>query len=125
EAATQEETTASTRTNTPPSNNTSTSSIPAFAAFKVTLRSNPSKEYYITTRYKFVAIRDGKVNILGELASTDNERYPYKIDFDNAQIGDLMISRKGELLSMKGSVVGSLARVQRQQQHSFMGIDVY
>ncbi|MEM6700856.1 MAG: hypothetical protein AAF806_02615 [Bacteroidota bacterium] len=129
EAATQEETIASTstRTNTSPRNTTTATAgaPPAFAAFRVTLRSNPEKEYYITTRYKFVAIRDGKVNILGELTSTENERYPYKIDFENEQIGDLMISRKGELMSMKGSIVGSLARVQRQQQHSFMGIDVY
>ncbi|MEM9848266.1 MAG: hypothetical protein AAF847_10280, partial [Bacteroidota bacterium] len=84
-------------------NNTNTAPVssvpapPAFAAYRVSLRSNPAKEYYITTRYNFVAIRDGKVNILGKLAETENERYPYKIDFDNEQISDLLISRKGEL----------------------------
>jgi len=119
--------TAPTRTETStPTTETTTSAPPAFAAYKVTLSSNPAKEYYITTRYNFVAIRDGKVNILGKLEETENERYPYKIDFDNEQIGDLLISRKGELVSLKGKAVGTLIRVSRQAQevHSFLGISV-
>ncbi|MEM9885772.1 MAG: hypothetical protein AAF849_07765 [Bacteroidota bacterium] len=113
-------------TSSNPSSTTRTPAPPAFAAYRISLRSNPSKEYYITTRYNFVAIRDGKVNILGKLAETENERYPYKIDFDNEQITDLLISRKGELYSMKGKVVGSLTRVRREQPaaHSFLGIEM-
>lgn len=100
---------------------------PAFAAYRVTLRSNPGKAYYITTRYNFVAIRGDKVNVLGSLEENNNERYPYKINFENEKIADLLISRKGELYSMKGSIVGSLARINRQpvpKGQSFLGVDV-
>ncbi|MEM1327301.1 MAG: hypothetical protein AAGI23_15165 [Bacteroidota bacterium] len=106
---------------------TTATTAPAFAAYRVTLRSNPGKAYYITTRYNFVALRGDKVKILGKLVESSNDRYPYKIDFDNEQIADLLISRKGELYSMKGSIVGSLARISRQpapQGHSFLGVDL-
>lgn len=110
-----------------PSSPATATAAPAFAAYRVTLRSNPGKAYYITTRYNFVALRDDKVRILGKLVESSNERYPYKINFDNEQIGDLLISRKGELYSMKGSVVGSLARISRQpslQGQSFLGVEL-
>jgi hypothetical protein len=110
-----------------PSSPAAATAAPAFAAYRVTLRSNPGKAYYITTRYNFVALRDDKVRILGKLVESSNERYPYTIDFDNEQIGDLLISRKGELYSMKGAVVGSLARISRQpspQGQSFLGVEL-
>lgn len=96
---------------TNPAPNAKPVSHPAFAQYAVTLNNNPGKFYYITTRNSFVTLREGKVDILGHLAPTGNEKFPYKIVFDNTNIGDLLINRKGELYSTKGTVVGALSRV--------------
>jgi len=92
-------------------NTTKPISHPAFAQYAVALSNNPGKLYYITTRNSFVTLRDGKVDILGRLALTGNEKFPYKIVFENTNVGDLLISRQGELYSTKGTVVGQLSRV--------------
>lgn len=120
-------TTASTTTtvpNEPTSNNTNrteevkdnaTSEVPTFAAYKVQITSNADKIYYITTRGSFITIRNGAVSQLGKLVATKDEKFPYKIAFDDKRIGDLRINRKGALYNTKSQLVGQLARV----EHSF------
>ncbi len=96
-------------------NNTSADEAPTFAAYKVSIHTNADKLYYITTRGSFITIRSGAVSQLGKLVATKNDRFPYKIVFDDKRIGDLLINRKGELYNAKTQVVGQLSRV----EHNF------
>lgn len=98
---------------------------PAFAAYKVEMIKNPNVIYYISTNGAFVVLRSGRVNQLGKLMATNNEHYPYKIVFEDEQVGHLLVSRRGELYNAKTEVVGQLSRINRSKVQSFAFVDEF
>ncbi len=98
---------------------------PAFAAYKVEIHKNPNVVYYISTSGAFVVLRSGRVNQLGKLMATNNEHYPYKIMFEDNQVGDLLVSRRGELYNSKTEIVGQLSRISRPKVQSFAFMDEF
>jgi len=82
--------------------------VPAFAQWRVSMVSNPGSQYYITKSQSFVLVKKDKVYDLGAFKSTDNAEFPYMIVMKNSP--NLIISRKGELISRQGNNVGYLVK---------------
>lgn len=66
----------------------------------------PGATFYVTTAYNLVKVAGGGLSVLGKLAKLDSEDYPYLLyDAQNTQ---LLVSRKGAILTKQGKQVGYL-----------------
>lgn len=92
----------------PVSNPAAPAPVPAFAQWRVSMTSNPGSQYYITKSKSFVLVKNGKVYDLGAFKPTNNAEFPYMIVMKNSP--NLIVSRKGELISQGGNSVGYLEK---------------
>lgn len=89
---------------------------PKYAAYQVKINSNPNSIYYITRSNKFIAIRSGSTSQLGVLDYNNDPDFPYKINFDNPKLPNLLINRKAQIFSEKRKLIGSVSRVDHEKR---------
>lgn len=75
---------------------------------KVTFRSVPGESFYVTRKFNLVHISDdGKLEVVGKMAPTNNRNYPYVLQ--SSYFNSLFIGNDGYLISQKGERVGYLS----------------
>jgi hypothetical protein len=75
---------------------------------KVVLINNSARQYFITTQHEFITIINQKVFVLGNLKTTKEEPYPFRLTVKNAQ--DLKVNEAGELFTESGNLVGFMIK---------------
>jgi hypothetical protein len=93
------------RTNSQVRTTASTSSVIATIDFN----SDPSADYYVTSKYNVVKVSNNKMYSVGKLAKLDSNQFPYLIyDGDNNKV---YVSSSGKILNANGNTVGKLTVV--------------
>lgn len=82
----------------------SSSSIVGAIRFKA----DPNSNYYVTTRYNVVKVKDNQLTVIGKLARVNNSAYPYMIYDDSTR---LYVHSSGTILNANGKSVGTLSTV--------------
>ncbi len=75
---------------------------------KVTFRSVPGENFYVTRKFNLVHISDdGKLQVVGKMAPTNNRNYPFVLQ--SSYFNSLFIGNDGYLISENGDRVGYLS----------------
>jgi hypothetical protein len=73
---------------------------------QVRFNADPYSNYYVTTRYNVVKVKNNQLYVIGKLANTNNSSYPYLI-YDEANT-QLFVDVYGNILTKQGRSVGKL-----------------
>lgn len=91
----------------PQARNTSTTAIHAKNIIgQVHFKSDPRTQYFVTTRYNLVRVRNNQLAVIGKLSTLNNRQYPYVISDNNTQ---LLVDNYGNILTRQGRNVGRLS----------------
>jgi len=76
---------------------------------KVTFRSVPGEQFYVTKKLNLVHVDDnGRVEVVGKMANTNNRNYPYLIQ--SSYFDTLFVGSNGILVTEEGERVGYLSQ---------------
>lgn len=78
-----------------------------FILTKVTFKNAPREEFYITTYGNLVRVKNQQLEIIGKLAQTNNENYPFV--FKSNKIAPLFVSKTGRIYNQNGKELGWLS----------------
>ena len=78
-----------------------------FILTKVTFKNAPREEFYITTRGNLVRVKNKQLEIIGTLAQTNNENFPFV--FKSDKIDPLFVSKTGRIYNRNGKELGWLS----------------
>ncbi len=68
--------------------------------------SDPSSEYYITTRANVVKVNKGAYEVIGKMQRNRDANYPYSLQLANSE--SMYLERSGRLLTTDGKEVGKV-----------------
>jgi hypothetical protein len=74
-----------------------------YIAADIVLDEDRAGEYYITTNGKMVAVKSGRLFLLGELKESNYPQYPYLIESNNNR---LYVDTAGIIKDANGDTVG-------------------
>lgn len=77
----------------------------------VYFKNDRSGQYFLTTKYDLVQVKDNQVVILGKMGSLTNSEYPYAIYDDSNE--RMLVDADGNILSEDGKKLGRLNRHNR------------
>lgn len=72
----------------------------------VRFNSDPNSNYYVTTRYNLVQVKNNQLSIIGKLSESNSSRFPYVIYDDETQ---LLVDAYGNIITPQGVKVGKLS----------------
>jgi hypothetical protein len=72
----------------------------------VSFNADPNSDYYVTTRYNLVRVKNNQLSIIGKLAELNSSQYPYMI-YDEANT-QLLVDAYGNIITKQGRQVGKL-----------------
>jgi hypothetical protein len=72
----------------------------------VYFNADPSSRFHVTTNYNLVKVGSNGLNVMGKLAKLNSSQYPYVL-YDQANT-QLLVDRKGNILTRQGRQVGYL-----------------
>ncbi|MBK0404355.1 M48 family metalloprotease [Adhaeribacter sp. BT258] len=78
-----------------------------FILTKVTFKNAPREEFYITTYGNLVRVKNKQLEIIGKLAQTNNEQFPFV--FKSDKIDPLFVSKTGKIYNRNGKELGWLS----------------
>ncbi|MFC5270657.1 membrane-binding protein [Adhaeribacter terreus] len=78
-----------------------------FILTKVTFKNAPREEFYITTYGNLVRVKNKQLEIIGKLAQTNNEQFPFV--FKSDKIDPLFVSKTGRIYNRNGKELGWLS----------------
>ena len=71
----------------------------------VRFNADPSSDYFITTRYNLVKVKNNQLSVIGKLSTLKSSQYPYLLSDDRTQ---LLVDVYGNIMSRQGKTVGKL-----------------
>ena len=72
----------------------------------VRFNTNPDGEYYVTKEMKLLSVGESRVVVIGRVAKSDSERFPYIIYDDSGY--RLYVHYSGAIVNKSGTVVGQM-----------------
>jgi hypothetical protein len=64
--------------------------------------------YFITTRFNLVRVRNNELAVVGKMAATSNENYPFVINSGNGQA--YYVTKQANIVDGQGNKLGRLAK---------------
>ncbi|MES2328711.1 MAG: membrane-binding protein [Bacteroidota bacterium] len=79
----------------------------SYVLAKVDFPSDPTAEYFVTTRFNIVKVANGKLYMLGKMVRTNSSDYPF-IFTGNGQNNNLYVDRYGKIVTANRKFAGYL-----------------
>lgn len=73
---------------------------------EVRFKADPGSDYYITSRYNLVRVKNNQLSVIGKMARLNSRQFPYLI-YDEANT-QLLVDTRGNILTRQGQSVGKL-----------------
>ncbi|HEU4470162.1 MAG TPA: hypothetical protein VFR58_03685 [Flavisolibacter sp.] len=73
----------------------------------VRFNADAGSDYYVTSRYNLVKVKNNQLSVIGKLASLNSRQYPYLI-YDEANT-QLLVDTRGNIVTRQGRQVGTLS----------------
>ncbi|MCW3073077.1 MAG: rane-binding protein [Flaviaesturariibacter sp.] len=71
----------------------------------ITFNADPNSQYYVTSQYNVVKVRNNQVAVIAKLSRLNSRNYPYVITDNETQ---LLVDARGTILTRQGRQVGTL-----------------
>jgi hypothetical protein len=71
----------------------------------ITFNADPNSQYYVTSQYNVVKVRNNQMSVIGKLSRLNSRNYPYVISDNETQ---LLVDARGTILTRQGRQVGTL-----------------
>ena len=74
----------------------------------ISFKADPYSDYYVTTRYNVVKVKDNQLTVIGKLAKVADRTYPYMIYDESTK---LYVHASGAIVNSNGRNVGTLSAI--------------
>lgn len=93
--------------NDPPSRTNQAAIDSRYIIGNIHFNADPGSDYFVTTRYNLVRVKNNQLSVVGKLAELNSRQYPYVI-YDDANT-QLLVDAYGNIVTKQGRQVGKLS----------------